>query len=106
MVREAVLMQESTESGKLDKINVLETTFEKANKDYKDADRRIPLYLGQSDKATAALNILKTAYESDGKNFEEVLRMERQLLKYKLELEKARSDKDAAIAFIYYLMGK
>jgi outer membrane protein TolC len=106
MIKEAVLMQESTESGKLDKINVLETTFEKANKDYKDADRRIPLYIGQSDKALKSLKILQTAYETDGKNFEEVLRMERQFLKYKLELEKARADKNAAIAFINYLMGK
>ena len=106
MVKETVLMQESTESGKLDKINVLETTFEKANKDYKDADRRITLFHGQSDKAAKSLNILQTAYETEAKNFEELLRMERQLLKYKLELEKARTDKDAAIAFISYLMGK
>ncbi len=106
MVKEATLMQESTENEKLDKTNVLETTYEKANKDYMDADRRIPLFLGQSGKAVTAMNILQTAYETDGKNFEEVLRMERQLLKYKLELEKARADKDAAIAFIYYLMGK
>ena len=46
------------------------------------------------------MNILQTEYETSGKNFEELLRMELQLLKYKLELEKARSDKDAAIAFI------
>ena len=90
----------------MDKINVLETTFANANKDYKDADRRIPLFRGQSDRAGKALRILQTAYESDGKNFEEVLRMERMLLKYKLELEKARSDKQAAIAFINYLAGK
>jgi len=106
MVKEAALMQESTKNKKLDKINILETTFEKANKDYKDADRRIPLFHGQSDRAKKALSILQTEYESDGKNFEEVLRMERQLLKYKLELEKARSDKQAAIAFINYLAGK
>jgi cobalt-zinc-cadmium efflux system outer membrane protein len=106
MAKEAVLMQESIENGKLDKINVLETTYEKADKDYKDADRRIPLYQGQSDKTSKALNILQTEYETNGKNFEEVLRMERQLLKYRLELEKARADKSAAIAFITYLMGK
>ncbi len=106
MVKEATLMQESTGSGKLDKINILETTFEKADKDYNDAARRIQLYMGQSGKARIALNILQTAYETDGKNFEEVLRIERQLLGYKLELEKARTDKDAAIAFIYYLIGR
>jgi cobalt-zinc-cadmium efflux system outer membrane protein len=106
MVKEASLMQESTENGKLDKINILETTYEKANKDYNDADRRIRLFQGQSSKATQALNILQTAYETDGKNFEEILRMEQQLLAYQLQLIKAHTDKDAAIAFINYLMGK
>lgn len=106
MVKEAMLMQQSAKAGKLDKINILETTFEKAKRDYSDANRRISLFEGQSDKAGKALSILQTAYETDGKNFEEVLRMERQLLKYKLELEKALADKNAAIAFIDYLMGK
>ncbi len=32
--------------------------------------------------------------------------MERKVLKYGLELEKARSDKQAAISFINYLMGQ
>ena len=106
MIKEASLMQESTENAKLDKINMLETTFEKANKEYRDADRRIRLYAGQSDKASKSLKILQVAYETDGKNFEELLRMERQLLRYELELEKALADKNSAIAFINYLMGK
>ena len=106
MAREAVLMQQSTEAGKVEKQNMLGTTFEKADKDFNDAGRRIPLYHGQLDKATKALSMLQAAYETDGRNFEEVLRMERQLLKYKLELDKAYTDKNAALAFINYLMGK
>jgi len=106
MVKEAQLMQESVQNKTEDKVNVLETSFEMTNKDYKDADRRIPLFRLQTERASKALNILQTEYETSGKNFEEVLRMERQLLKYKLELEKARADKDAAIAFINFLMGK
>jgi cobalt-zinc-cadmium efflux system outer membrane protein len=106
LVRESVLLQESAKSGIEDKINLLETIYEKADRDYRDADRRILLFSGQTDKAGKALGILQTAYETDGKNFEEVMRMERQLLKYKLESEKARADKDAAVAFIHYLMGK
>jgi cobalt-zinc-cadmium efflux system outer membrane protein len=106
MVKETVFMQKSIENSRLDKINVLETTFEEANRDYKDAGRRLPLYYNQSGRAEKALNILQTSYETDGENFEEMLRMERQLLKYKLELEKARADKHAAIAFINYLIGK
>ncbi len=106
MVKEAVLMQESSRNNILDRINVLETTFESANKDYRDADRRIRLYKAQTLKALQALNILQSAYETDGKNFEELLHMERQLINYNLELEKAQADKNAAMAFINYLMGK
>jgi outer membrane protein TolC len=106
MVKEAKLMQESAENAREDKINILENTFDKANRDYKDASRRISLYQGQSGKAEKSLNILQTAYETDGSNFEEILLMERQLLKYKLELEKALADKNAAIAFMNYLTGK
>ena len=106
MVKEAVLMQESVKNNKENQTNLLETTFEKGNRDYQDADRRIKLYQAQSIRADKALSILQTAYETDGKNFEEVLRMERQLLKYKLELEKARADKDAATAFLNYIIGK
>jgi cobalt-zinc-cadmium efflux system outer membrane protein len=105
MVKEAVLMQQSTNDAKRDKINALEATYAMTEKEYKDAIRRIPLFKGQSARANNSLNILRTEYETSGKNFEEVLRMERQLLQYRLELEKARSDKGATIAFIQYLMG-
>jgi cobalt-zinc-cadmium efflux system outer membrane protein len=105
MVKEAVLMQQSTSDAKRDKINALEATYAMTEKEYKDAIRRIPLFKGQSARANNSLNILRTEYETSGKNFEEVLRMERQLLQYRLELEKARSDKGATIAFIQYLMG-
>ena len=106
MEKEAQLMQQSVEAQKADRTNKLESDFETANKDYNDAGRRIPLFKLQSERANKALSILQTEYETDGKNFEEILRMERQLLKYKLELEKARSDKGAAIAYIEYLMGQ
>jgi hypothetical protein len=49
---------------------------------------------------------LISSYSSDGVEFEEVLRMERKLLKYALELDKARADKNASTAFINYLTGK
>lgn len=106
MVQETIYMKEAVANKREDKINVFESTYMKTDKDYKDAARRIPLYQGQADRAAKAMNILLAAYATNGKNFEEVLRMERQLLKYKLELEKARADKNAALAFIHYLMGK
>jgi len=105
-VREAVFMQEAKQNQQIDKINVLETIYEKANTDYRDAKRRIDLHDQQLKLAGKALKILETEYATGGKNFEEILRMERQVLMHNLELEKARSDLNASTAFITYLMGK
>jgi cobalt-zinc-cadmium efflux system outer membrane protein len=106
MVNEVVYLQEAKESEKADKINLLETILEKSWKDYSDSDRRIDLYNTQQDLAEQSLKLLETEYATGDKNFEEILRMERKNLNYGLELEKARSDKQAAISFINYLMGK
>ena len=106
MVNEVVYLQEAKDSEKTNKINLLETIFEKAWKEYLDSDRRIELYFTQQDLADQSLKLLETEYSTGNKNFEEILRMERKLLNYGLELEKARSDKQAAISFIYYLMGR
>ena len=105
MVNEAVFMQEATENKKADKINTLESLFEETYSEYLDADRRISLYQKQLLFANKANKILEAEYATNSKNFEEILRMEKRVLKYALELEKARSDKQAAIAFINYLMG-
>lgn len=105
MVKEAVFMQKATEDKKTDKINTLESVFEKGYSEYLDADRRIVLFQKQLQLAEKAISILESEYATNGKNFEEILRMEKRVLKYSLELEKARTDKQASIAFINYLMG-
>jgi len=106
MVKEAVYLQKSVSDQKVEKKNVLETLFENTNKNYRDADRRLKLYQRQRILAYQAMHILQTEYSTQNKNFEEILRMERRLLKYSLELEKARADKNAAVAFTEYLIGK
>jgi outer membrane protein TolC len=85
---------------------MLETIFANGWKDYVDADRRIDLYNSQLNLALKSVKLLETDYATGNKNFEEILRMERMVLKFNLELEKARADKQAAISFINYLMGK
>jgi len=106
MIRETVYLQKAVEKKRMDKANILETVFENSWKDYRDADRRLDLYTRQIGFASQALQLLETEYATQNKNFEEILRMERKVLKYALELEKARTDKNAAIAFTKYLMGK
>jgi len=106
MVQEVLYLEVAKDYERIDKENVLETLFEKTWKDYSDAHRRINLFDSQLVLAQKSLTLLETEYAYANKNFEEILRMERYLLKYNLELEKARTDKQAAIAFMDYLMGK
>ena len=106
MVQEVAYLAAAKESEKADKINKLETLFEKGWKEYLDAARRIDLFMVQLTLAKKSARILETDYATGNKNFEEVLRMERKVLKFNLELEKARADKQAAISFLNYLMGK
>ena len=106
MIKEAVILQEIARDKKIDKSNILETIFENVFKDYRDSERRVELYKKQTELANRAMRMLQTHYTANHINFEEILRMENRLLKYKLELEKARTDKNTAKAFILYLMGQ
>lgn len=106
MIQEVVYLETAKESEKADKANMLETIFENGWKDYRDANRRISLYISQLELAQKSVKLLETDYATGNQNFEEILRMERKQLKFNLELEKARADKQAAISFINYLMGK
>ena len=105
-VQEIVFLQQSNLDQKADQANRLESVFENTYKEYRDADRRIKLYQKQTAYAVQALGMLESDYTTGKTDFEVLLRMERQVLKYHLELEMARSDKQAAISFIKYLMGK
>jgi len=105
-VKEASLNMEAARYEQTEKVNQLSSLFEATYRDYSDADRRINLYRVQLKRAQKSLNILMTEYSNEGTNFEEVLRMEQKVLKYALELDKARSDKNAATAFVEYLTGK
>jgi len=105
MVKEVMHLETAKQNEKENKLNVLETVFENGWKDYSDARRRIELYEAQKILARKSLKLLETAYSTGNRNFEEILRMERRFLKYALELEKAKADKQAAVSFITYLMG-
>lgn len=106
MVSEVLFLKEAKLSEETEQINFFETILERNWKEYLDADRRISLYLSQLNLASKAVKLLETEYATGNKNFEEILRMERRLLIYGLELERARSDKQATISFINYLRGK
>ena len=105
-VQEVLYLEAAKSFEKDNKNNLLETLFENGWKDYSDATRRINLYETQLDLSLKSIKILETDYSTGNKNFEEILRMERKVLKYHLEKEKAIADKQAAISFLNYLIGK
>ena len=106
MVNETIRLREAKGAERVEKTNLLEDLLEKSWKEYLDAGRRITLYKSQMELADQSVSLLETAYANGESDFEEVLRMERKLLNYRLELEKARADKQASRSFIFYLMGK
>ncbi len=105
-VQEVIYLQKAKFNEKSSKQNALIVLFEITWKDYQDALRRITLYHKQEYLASKSLSILESEYATNHTNFEELLRMERKLLKYALELQKAKVDKEAAAAFIKYLQGR
>jgi cobalt-zinc-cadmium efflux system outer membrane protein len=106
LIRESTLQIEKEGFAKEDKINRLNIIFEGAYKNYNDGVRRLKLFQRQYELANRSLNILMENYATDGRNFVEVLRIQRKMLTYDLNLDKARADVNAAVAFVDYLSGK
>ncbi len=104
--RAIALQQERLQYEIEDQTNTLTSVLESQIRDHLDASRRITLYNNLRELASQSLSLLQTEFSTGGADFEEVLRMERRLLGYQLELEKARVLANRAIYEINYLLGK
>lgn len=105
-VRESDYMRMAVVEQKQEVSNQLMVSYEEALKDFRDADRRVKLYREQTSLANQALNILIAQYTTEGSNFEEVLRMQQQLLDYRLKYLDALIDGNIAVAMMEQLMGR
>ena len=63
--------------------------IEKAYVEYETAQLRMNLYGQQIETTRAAIDILTGAYSVDGRKFEELLRLEKELIDYDLMILKA-----------------
>lgn len=106
MVKERQIMQSSVAEEKKNRINELNAMMEATWRDYANAERRVRLFNRLSSLATQALDIIVSKYTAAGIEFEEILRMNRQLLRYELELERARADQNTTISYLNYLTGR
>ena len=80
--------------------------LEKYEEKLKEAKRNFSLYTELTDLSERARTLLETEFSTSGGDFEELISMERKLLAYKLELEKARVEQNKAIYHITYLLGR
>lgn len=105
-VKEAQLMQESYTLQKEDYANTLTSNYEMARFQIQRQSDLIALYEQQTLESDQALNLLFSAYGNSGQDFEEVLRMQQQLLKYEKMKATAQVQYHIALAQLNYLTAK
>ena len=99
-------MQESYSLQKEDRVNQLVSAFEMADFDREKQLDLLSLYDKQMAETQQVLNLLLSAYGNSGKEFEEVLRIQQQLLKYKKMEATAMMNYQIAVAKLNYLTAK
>lgn len=105
-VKEARLMQESYLHQKEEKENTLNSEYENAWFDVRQQSQLLSLYEQQIRTSQQSLNLLMTSYENSGNAFEEVLRMQQELLKYQKMRITAINRYQTAVAKISYITSK
>lgn len=97
--REAAARHRQTQYERTARENALRTAIEKHVQAYRDASRHIVLHRDELlPRAEQALEILREAYISDRALFDEVIRMQRQLLDHALAIVEAQADQHRARA--------
>lgn len=106
VVKEAQFTQSAITSYKEDFENNLVSTYEMTWYELDRADQLIDLYRIQIEKTEQAIDLLLTAYSNSGKDFEEVLRMQQELLKYQMAETIALKVYSTALAKLDYITAK
>jgi len=104
--KEAQLMQESYSLQKEETANKLISNYENVWFELQSQQHLIELYDQQILVSEQALNLLFSAYGNSGEQFEEVLRMQQQLLKYEKMKVTAEVQYQIELAKLNYLTAK
>ena len=105
-IKEAQLIQSSLAYRKLEMENQLISSYEMTRYELDKAVQLVDLYNNQIIKTQQTINLIHTAYGNSGKDFEEVLRMQQQLLKYDMAKATAIKSYYLALAKLDYLTSK
>ena len=104
-VKEARLKQERYALQKEEVANNLVSEYENAWFTISEQYDLIELYDEQINETQQALKLISTAYANSGNDFEELLRMQQERLKYEKKKAKALAEYKTAIARMEYLKG-
>jgi outer membrane protein TolC len=104
--KEAQLMQESYFLQREEAANRLTSSYDMIWFEIQKQIELIQLYEEQIRESRQSLNLLFSAYSNSGKDFEEVLRMQQQILKYQKMKATALSEYHIALAELDYITAK
>ncbi len=104
-VRSAELKQKALQLEQHDYENILMTDYELARYTLEIATEKLDSYQRQIQNAEMAIKILMASYSNSGKDFEEVLRMQQELLQYQKAQVVAMKEYHIALARLKYLTG-
>lgn len=104
--KEAFLMRDAYEFQKEALDNQLTSQYENALFKLEQQSELIELYDQQTQRTDQSMRLILKSYQNTGKDFEEVLRMQQQLLKYQKLNIKALVEYHIAVEEIYYLTSK
>ena len=104
--KEAQLMQESYSLQREEAANRLTSSYDMIWFEIQKQIELIQLYEEQIQESWQSLNLLFSAYSNSGKDFEEVLRMQQQILKYQKMKATALSEYHIALAELDYITAK
>lgn len=105
MQKEAEVKQTALQKRRKNVANQLAVEWSTAIRDLEDANRRSRLYQEQGKLARQTLDLLMTAYSTSGRDFEELLRAQQQMLDYQLQFINAVVDQHTAVARLEMLVG-
>ena len=86
-------------------LNNLKSNYNKAYLEYRDATRNVELYKKKIELSNKALEILLAKYTTSNKDFEDILRIQQNILKYKTLYETSYKNQNIAVSNLSYLVG-
>ncbi|MGI0105314.1 TolC family protein [Salinimicrobium sp. WS361] len=104
--KQAAFLAESYEQRKEGLRNQLSAELEAALFEVREAQAMLQLYRRQVESSEQVLNLLLSSYRNAASDFEEVLRVRQELLKYQLAVAGAEANYLTALERIDYLSGK